>query len=486
MKLVVVGSGYVGLVSGTCFAELGNEVVCLDADTAKVASLRAGRIPIYEPGLEEMVKANVAARRLSFTDRMASAAPGADAFFIAVGTPPRIGDGEADLAHVRAAAAEIGRLAPAGAIVVTKSTVPVGTGDAVEFIIRSERGRDDVAVVSNPEFLREGSAIGDFMNPDRVIVGTDVPRARERLGSLYAPLAEKGVPLLFTSRRAAEVIKYASNAFLAAKISFINEMADFCEATGASISEVSQGVGLDRRIGASFLSAGPGYGGSCFPKDSTALLATAHRHSVNLRLVESTIAVNDARKRAIGRRVLNAMGGSGYGKEVAVLGLAFKPDTDDMRESPAISIISTLQAAGATVRAYDPEAMRNARSYLRDVVYAENAYDCIAGCDCAVLVTEWAEFHDLDFLRLGVSMRDPVFVDLRNAIDRKALQAAGFVTYGIGDAGQPQQTHAPAATKLRFASPKGGVQKTLDQIVNGGEVVSGIVREAAAQASKGN
>ncbi|PSJ56231.1 UDP-glucose dehydrogenase family protein [Pseudaminobacter soli (ex Li et al. 2025)] len=455
MKVVMVGAGYVGLVSSACFAELGHCVVCVDKDTSKVAALLEGKMPIYEPGLEEIVAHNVAAGRLSFAVSVADVAAGTDAFFIAVGTPPRPGDGEADLSHVRAAAAEIGTCVQAGSVVVTKSTVPVGTGDMVEFVIRSVRANNNVEVVSNPEFLREGSAILDFMKPDRIVVGTDSLWARSLMGKLYEPLTAEGATLLNTSRRAAEVIKYAANAFLAAKISFINEMADFCEATGASIDEVSKGMGLDRRIGEAFLNAGPGYGGSCFPKDSMALLATAHSHSVALRLVESTIAVNEARKRAVGRRILNAIGGVGNGKKVAVLGLTFKPNTDDMRESPAISIISSLQSAGASVTAYDPEGMRHARLYLRDVAYAADAYECVEDVDSVVLVTEWDEFLRLDFRRIASVMRQRVFVDLRNAVDVSRLAAAGFAVHRIG---HPQ---APSILPRSAVRPQAPQSKTL-------------------------
>ena len=466
MKVVMVGSGYVGLVSGACFAELGHSVLCVDKDTSKIADLLKGRTPIYEPGLGEMIDRNIAADRLSFSVSIAEAALGTDAFFIAVGTPPRPGDGEADLSYVRAAAAEIGARAQAGSVVVTKSTVPVGTGDMVESVVRAAHAHQDVEVVSNPEFLREGSAIGDFMRPDRIVIGTDSFWAGSLMEELYQPLTAQGATLLRTSRRTAEAIKYATNAFLATKISFINEMADFCEATGASIGEVAKGMGLDRRIGQAFLKAGPGFGGSCFPKDSMALLATAHSHSVPLRLVESTIAVNEARKRAVGRRILNAMGGSDHARKVAVLGLTFKPNTDDVRESPALSIISSLQSSGAKVVAYDPEGMRRARAYLRDVAYAADAYECVEDADCAVLVTEWDEFLGLDFRRIASAMRQRVFIDLRNAVDVPRLTAAGFAVHRIGHAPTPNpptgSTAGPGSREPRIVSANGTPQVGLE------------------------
>lgn len=474
MKIVIVGSGYVGLVSGACFAELGRNVVCVDKDSSRIAGLQEGLIPVYEPGLEDLVVRNVAAGRLSFGRSVAEVAADADAFFIAVGTPPRPGDGEADLSFVRAAAAEIAACARAGSVIVTKSTVPVGTGDMVEAICRSVRADYDVEVVSNPEFLREGSAISDFMAPDRIVVGAEVEWARVLMERLYGPLTARGAPLVATGRRTAEIIKYAANAFLATKISFINEMADFCEATGASISDVSKGIGLDRRIGKAFLMPGPGYGGSCFPKDSTALLATAQSHSVSLRLVESTIAVNEARKRAMGRRVVNAIGGSGYGKKVAVLGLTFKPNTDDLRESPAISIISSIQSSGAFVSAYDPEGMRHAATALRDVTFAKDAYECAKDADCVVLVTEWDEFVRLDFQKMASLVKQRIFVDLRNAIDPARLARAGFSVHRIGHAPEllmPKQfaarprgaTPAEASTKLRIDAARRVVAEAAKQ-----------------------
>jgi UDPglucose 6-dehydrogenase len=432
MRLLVVGSGYVGLVSGASFAELGNDVVCIDKDVGKIEALRQGRIPIYEPGLSEMVVRNTESGRLSFETSLEGLTSGADAVFIAVGTPSRPSDGEADLSGVVAVAKEIARTAGERIVVVTKSTVPVGTGDRIEEMMRSVRPDLDFAVVSNPEFLREGTALSDFMLPDRVVVGTDCPRARKLMETLYKPLADKGSHVLVMERRGAEMTKYASNAFLATKIAFVNEMADLCEATGADISEVAKGMGLDTRIGPQFLHAGPGYGGSCFPKDTTALLSTARNHAVTLRLVESTISSNDARKRSMAVRVKEAAGGSLYGKTIAVLGLTFKPDTDDMREAPSIPLVHVLRDDGAEVRVYDPEGMDQARKMMDEVHFARDAYDCAAGADIVVLMTEWGEFRGLDFERLGTTVRNKVFVDLRNAMPVDELVAAGFSVHGIG------------------------------------------------------
>ncbi len=444
MKLLVVGSGYVGLVSGACFAELGHEVTCIDHDRAKIEGLRAGVVPIYEPGLEAVVARNVAAGRLCFdTDLAALADEGADAVFIAVGTPPRAGDQGADLSSVFAVAAEVAEHASGTLVVVVKSTVPVGTGDTVEQIVRAKAPNLRVSVVSNPEFLREGEAIIDFMAPDRIVVGAEDDLGRETMERLYAPLRERGAALLIMRRRGAELVKYASNAFLVTKISFINEIADLCEAVDADIREVARGVGLDRRIGAAFLTAGPGYGGSCFPKDCAALLTTAQDHAVDLRIVESAINANHARKRVMARRVINAMGGAVQDATIAVLGLTFKANTDDMRDAPSIAIVESLRLAGARVRVYDPQGMPRARELLGDVDYCASAPECCAGADGIVLATEWPQFLDLDFHALARAARGRVFIDLRNLIEVERLLAAGFTVHGVGRAPRAPAPSAP-------------------------------------------
>ena len=450
MKLLVVGSGYVGLVSGACFAELGNEVVCIDRDRAKIEGLRAGVIPIYEPGLEAIVGKNVAAGRLRFdTDMTALAGEAVDAVFIAVGTPPRAGDRGADLSSVFAVAADIAEHASGPLVVVTKSTVPVGTGDAVEQIVRARAPGLRASVVSNPEFLREGDAIVDFMAPDRIVVGAEDDIGRETMERLYAPLRERGAALLFMRRRGAELVKYASNAFLVTKISFINEIADLCEAVDADIDEVARGVGMDRRIGAAFLTAGPGYGGSCFPKDCAALLTTAQDHAVDLRIVESAINANHARKRVMARRVVNAMGGAVQGATIAVLGLTFKANTDDMRDAPSIAIVESLRLGGAQVKVYDPRGMSQARGLLGDVEYCASAERCCAGADCIVLATEWPEFLTLDLKALAKAARGRVFVDLRNLFDVERLLAAGFTAHGIGRRARAPAPGAAEEPRLR-------------------------------------
>lgn len=448
MRIIIVGSGYVGLVSGACLAELGHEVVCVDTDVAKVARLRQGDIPIFEPKLSEMILRNGARRRLSFADRLPEFGPEIDAVFIAVGTPPQANGGSANLEAVFGAARDIAAKAREQVLVVIKSTVPAGTGDAVERLIRREAPELQVVVASNPEFLREGNAIADFMEPDRIVIGTDDAGARQTLIRLYAPLAAIGTPVLAMGRRGAELTKYAANAFLAIKIAFINEMADLCETIGADIDQVARGVGLDGRIGTAFLEAGPGYGGSCFPKDSTALLATAQDHGVSLRLVESTIAANDARKRAMGRRVAAAMGGDIAGKVVGILGLTFKPDTDDIRDAPALALIASLERAGARVRVYDPRGMDNARNLLPNANFAGSAYQCAEGADCLVLATHWSEFATLDAERLGRLMQRRLLVDLRNCADAGRFAAAGFAVHGIGRT--PRHPAArPVAVRLR-------------------------------------
>lgn len=432
MKITMIGSGYVGLVSGVCFADFGHEVICVDKDEAKIEALKNGRIPIFEPGLDQLMAENVAAGRLRFSLSLEEAIAGSDVVFIAVGTPSRRGDGHADLSYVHAAAREIANALKGFTVVCTKSTVPVGTGDEIERIIRETNPQADVSVVSNPEFLREGAAIADFKRPDRIVVGIDDERARDVMTEVYRPLYLNQAPLLFTSRRTSELIKYAGNAFLAMKITFINEMADLAEKVGADVQQVAHGIGLDGRIGPKFLHAGPGYGGSCFPKDTMALVKTAQDHESPLRLIETTVAVNDNRKRAMGRRVIAAAGGDVRGKRVGVLGLTFKPNTDDMRDSPAISIIQTLLDAGAIVTGYDPEGMENARRVIEGIGYATGPYAAAEGADALVIVTEWNQFRALDFKRLKAAMNNPVLVDLRNIYRPADMQKYGFTYHGIG------------------------------------------------------
>lgn len=428
----MIGSGYVGLVSGACFADFGHEVTCVDKDKSKIDALNGGQVPIYEPGLTELVANNVKAGRLKFTMDMAAAVKQADAVFIAVGTPSRRGDGHADLTFVYDAAKEIAAAVDGFTVVVTKSTVPVGTGDEVERIVREARPAAEVAVVSNPEFLREGAAIQDFKRPDRIVVGTDDERAREVMTELYRPLYLNRSPIMFTGRRTAELIKYAANAFLATKITFINEIADLAEKAGADVQEVARGIGLDNRIGSKFLHAGPGYGGSCFPKDTLALLKTGLDHDSPLRIVEAVVAVNDNRKRAMARKVSHALSGDIRGKTVAVLGLTFKPNTDDMREAPSIPLIAALQDMGASVRAYDPVGMEQSREFLKNVTFCNDAYDCAQGASALVIVTEWEQFRALDFARLKGVMERPVLVDLRNIYRPDELARHGFAYEGVG------------------------------------------------------
>ena len=432
MRITMIGSGYVGLVSGVCFADFGHDIICVDKDEKKIAALRAGEIPIFEPGLEQLVADNVRSGRLSFSTEVADSVASSDVVFIAVGTPSRRGDGHADLSYVYAAAREIATHVKGFTVIVTKSTVPVGTGDEVERIMRDTNPDADVAVVSNPEFLREGAAIEDFKRPDRIVIGLDDDRARAVMTEVYRPLYLNQAPLLFTSRRTSELIKYAANAFLAMKITFINEIADLCEKVGANVQEVSRGIGLDGRIGSKFLHAGPGYGGSCFPKDTLALAKTAQDHDSPVRLIETTISINDNRKRAMGRKVIAAVGGDVRGKSVAVLGLTFKPNTDDMRDSPAISIVQTLQDAGAKVVGYDPEGMDNARGLMEGMTFAADAYKAAEGADALVIVTEWNQFRALDFARLKRVMAAPVLVDLRNIYRRDEITKHGFHYSSIG------------------------------------------------------
>jgi UDPglucose 6-dehydrogenase len=434
MKIAMVGSGYVGLVSGACFADFGHDVVCIDKDPAKIDSLKAGIMPIYEPGLAELVTGNAKSGRLSFTTDLAEGIAGAAAIFIAVGTPSRRGDGHADLSFVYAVAEEVGKALKNDAVIVTKSTVPVGTGDEVERIIAEAAPGVKFAVASNPEFLREGAAIGDFKHPDRIVVGTEDEWARGVMTEVYRPLFLNKSPILFTSRRTSELIKYAANAFLAVKITFINEMADLCEKVGADVQDVSRGIGMDGRIGSKFLHAGPGYGGSCFPKDTLALLKTAEDYEAPTRIVEAVVAVNDSRKRAMGRKVIEALGGAdaARGKKVAMLGLTFKPNTDDMRDSPAIAIALALADAGVAVSAYDPEGMELAAPLMPDVTMAANTYAAIEGSDAVVIVTEWDAFRALDFDRIKRIANAPVLVDLRNVYNPAEVRSRGFAYSSVG------------------------------------------------------
>jgi UDPglucose 6-dehydrogenase len=433
MKIAMIGAGYVGLVSGACFSEFGIEVALVDKDPAKIEALKQGKIPIFEPGLDQLVADNVRDGRISFTLDTAEAVRGAEAIFIAVGTPSRRGDGHADLTYVYAAAEEVARAVTGPAVLVTKSTVPVGTGREVEAIVRRVRPDIPIDVASNPEFLREGSAIGDFMRPDRVIIGAESERAQAVLKRLYRPLYLIETPIVFTSIETAELTKYAANAFLAMKITFINEVADLCEKTGADVHDVARGIGLDGRIGRKFLHAGPGYGGSCFPKDTLALTKTGQDFGAPIRLVETTVAVNEARKEAMAARVVEACGGSVDGKTVAVLGLTFKPNTDDMRDSPSLAIVPALIKAGATVRAVDPEGVAQAKPLLPDsVVYCKDALEAAQGADALVVVTEWNEFRALSPAKLAATMKGRAIVDLRNIFDPVAMREAGFTYRGIG------------------------------------------------------
>ncbi len=432
MRIAMIGSGYVGLVSGACFSEFGVHVCCVDKDQGKIDRLKKGEIPIYEPGLDELVTRNVNAGRLSFTTDLAEAMKGVDAVFIAVGTPSRHGDGHADLSYVYAAAAEIARNLDHYTVVVTKSTVPVGTGREVARIIRETRPDAQFDVASNPEFLREGSAISDFMRPDRVVIGAETERAREVMRQLYRPLYLMETPMVMTELETSELIKYAANAFLAVKITFINEIADLCEKVGANVHHVAKGMGLDGRIGKKFLHAGPGYGGSCFPKDTLALVRTAQNNDSPVRIVEAVVEINDKRKKAMAQRILDVCGGSVAGKTVAILGVAFKPNTDDMRDAPALDIIPALQAAGAIVKAFDPAAMHEAKKLLPDVQWCEDSYKALDGADCVALLTEWNEFRALDLSRVKTLLKRPVMVDLRNVYKPEDMAEAGFIYTSIG------------------------------------------------------
>jgi UDPglucose 6-dehydrogenase len=432
MQIAMIGTGYVGLVSGACLADFGHHVTCIDKDAAKIAKIKAGVMPIWEPGLEALVKSNIERGRLEFTGELAEGIAGAEAVFIAVGTPARRGDGHADLTYVYEAVRELARAMTKPLVVVTKSTVPVGTGDRIAEILAEEGAPEGTSVASNPEFLREGAAIRDFKIPDRIVVGAEDERAREVLKEIYRPLFLNQAPILFTGRRTAELTKYAANAFLAMKISFINEMADLCEAVGADVQEVARGIGLDNRIGPKFLHAGPGYGGSCFPKDTLALLKTAEMAGVEQRIISTVVAVNDGRKAAMADRVAKALGGELKGKRVGVLGLTFKPNTDDMRDAPSIPLIKRLLAGGADVIAFDPIGREQAEPLLPGVAFAANAYAAADGADALVIVTEWDEFRALDLSQLAGKMRGRALVDLRNVYDRLEAERAGLVHFGVG------------------------------------------------------
>ena len=432
MRITMVGTGYVGLVSGACFADFGHQVTCVDKNAEKIASLKRGEIPIFEPDLDRLVEANTRAGRLSFTTDLADPVSHSDAVFIAVGTPSRRGDGHADLSYVYAAAREIAASLKDFTVVITKSTVPVGTGDEVERIIHEANRDADVVVASNPEFLREGAAIRDFKHPDRIVVGTADDHARKVITEIYRPLYLNQAPLMFTGRRTAELIKYAANAFLATKITFINEIADLAEKVGADVQEVARGIGLDNRIGTKFLHAGPGFGGSCFPKDTRALIKTAQDYEAPIRIVEAVLAVNENRKRAMARKVASILGGSLRGKTIALLGLTFKPNTDDMRESPSIPLVTALQDLGATIRAYDPEGIEQARSELSNVTYCDGPYSCAEGADALVIVTEWEQFRALDLDGLKQKMAYPAIVDLRNIYRPSDVVAHGFKYESVG------------------------------------------------------
>jgi UDPglucose 6-dehydrogenase len=432
MRIAMIGAGYVGLVSGACFADFGHRVSCIDKDIEKIAALERGEIPIFEPGLNQLVATNVAAGRLDFAIDLKQAVSEADAVFIAVGTPSRRGDGHADLSYVYAAAREIAANLSGFTLVITKSTVPVGTGDHVERIIKETNRKADVVVASNPEFLREGAAIRDFKHPDRIIVGTDDERGRKVLADIYRPLYLNQAPMMYTDRRTAELIKYAANAFLATKITFINEIADLAERVGADVQEVAQGIGFDNRIGSKFLHAGPGFGGSCFPKDARALMKTAQDHDVPLRIIEAVLFVNDNRKRAMARKVASALGGKVRDTTIGVLGLTFKPNTDDMREAPSISLITALIDMGALVKAYDPGGMQQAKDELPEITYCEDPYSVARGADALVIVTEWEEFRALDLKQLRREMRQPVIVDLRNIYRPEQMAEHGFTYESVG------------------------------------------------------
>ena len=432
MRVTMVGTGYVGLVSGACFADFGHQVICVDKDVGKIDRLHQGIMPIFEPSLEDLVASNVKAGRLSFTTDLSEAVKDADTVFIAVGTPSRRGDGHADLSYVEQAAREIAEHMQGYTVVVNKSTVPVGTGDLVQSIMAEVNPKGDFSVVSNPEFLREGAAIGDFKRPDRVVVGTEDERARQVMRELYRPLFLNETPILFTDRRTSELIKYAANAFLAVKIAYINEMADLCEQVGANVQEVARGIGLDNRIGKKFLNAGPGYGGSCFPKDTLALMRTAQEAHAPVTIVEATVASNTNRKKRMAGKVIEACGGDVQGKTIGILGLTFKPNTDDMRDSPSLDIVPALLAAGAKIRAYDPEGMEEAKKELSGIEMVGGPYEVADNADAIVILTEWDQFRALDFERIATQMKKPVMVDLRNIYNPADLRQDGFTYVSIG------------------------------------------------------
>jgi UDPglucose 6-dehydrogenase len=432
MRIAMIGAGYVGLVSGTCFSDFGHHVVCVDIDEAKVAALKRGEMPIYEPELADLVASNVRQGRLAFGSDVKSAVGGADVIFIAVGTPSRRGDGHADLSYVYAAAREIAKALTKFTVVVTKSTVPVGTSDEVERLMREENPAAEFAVVSNPEFLREGAAVRDFKHPDRIVIGTDDSRARSIIAEVYRPLRLNAPPILYTDRRTAELTKYAANSFLATKVAFINEIADLAEKVGANVQEVARGIGLDNRIGPKFLHAGPGFGGSCFPKDTLALIKTGQDNETPLRIVETVVAVNDQRKRAMARKVASALGGNLRGKSIAVLGVTFKPNTDDMRDAPSIPLITALQDMGAEVRVFDPVGMPQAKRMLENVVFCADEYDCAKGAHALVIVTEWEQFRALDLQEMASTMASSVIVDLRNIYSPEEVMRKGFHYCGVG------------------------------------------------------
>ena len=434
MRIAMIGTGYVGLVSGACLADFGHIVTCVDNDSGKIAALQQGEIPIFEPGLADLVAKNVRERRLSFTTDLSTPVDAAEAIFIAVGTPSRRGDGHADLTYVFQAARDIAAAVDGYKVIATKSTVPVGTGDEVARIIAEARPQLSFSVVSNPEFLREGAAISDFKRPDRIVIGAEDDRARKLMTDVYRPLYLNQAPMLFTDRRTAELIKYAANAFLATKITFINEIADLCERAGADVQDVARGIGLDNRIGAKFLNAGPGFGGSCFPKDTMALMKTGHDFGVPSRIVETVIAVNDQRKRAMARKVIDVCGGNVRGRTIAVLGLTFKPNTDDMRDAPSIAVITALQDAGAKVRAYDPAGMKQAKSLLDNVEYSSDPYACADGADALVILTEWDEFRALDVDRVRAKLKNPILVDLRNIYRPEEMARQAFTYVSVGRA----------------------------------------------------
>ncbi len=461
MRVAMIGTGYVGLVSGACMADFGHDVICVDKDAAKIAALERGEIPVHEPGLPDLVRSNVKAGRLAFSTTLNEPVRDAEAVFIAVGTPSRRGDGHADLSYVYDAAREIATALDGFTVVITKSTVPVGTGDEVDRIIRETRPDADFVVVSNPEFLREGAAIHDFKHPDRIVVGTEDEHAKKVVAEIYRPLSLNQAPILYTTRRTAELIKYAANAFLATKITFINEMADLCEKVGADVQEVARGIGLDNRIGSKFLHAGPGFGGSCFPKDVRALIKTAQDHEVPMRIVEAVAAVNESRKRAMARKVSTIFSGALRGKTVAVLGLTFKPNTDDMREAPSLALITALQDMGAWVRAFDPVGMNQAQAFLKNVTYCDDAYDCAEAADALVIATEWEQFRALDLERLRDLMACPVVVDLRNIYRPEDMSRLGFAYACVGrppavstvvEYPSPNVQKAPVDAKARASS----------------------------------